>query len=199
MQVAMTLREQLGLPAPAGSLSAAALILLECQNTYLRGALALEGAEAAIAEASLLLTRARDLGAPVVHVQHRGAPGSVLDISQECGRIAEAVEPRGDEPVILKGTTDAFAGTGLHELLQGLGAQRLILAGFMTHLCVQATARSAFDLGYACTIVARATATRALRHHSGKVLSAQQVQETSLAAIVDLHARVVDWTEDLTR
>ena len=35
------------------------------------------------------------------------------------------------------------------------GRNTLILAGFMTHMCISASARAALDLGYQTTVIAR--------------------------------------------
>jgi nicotinamidase-related amidase len=61
----------------------------------------------------------------------------------------------------------------------------------MTHMCVNSTARGAFNLGYAPTVVAAATATRSLPDVYGKPLPANLIQDASLAAMSDLFAIVV--------
>jgi nicotinamidase-related amidase len=61
----------------------------------------------------------------------------------------------------------------------------------MTHMCVNSTARGAFNLGYAPAVVASATATRSLPGVDGAPLSAGAVQAASLAALSDLFAIVV--------
>ena len=60
----------------------------------------------------------------------------------------------------------------------------------MTHMCVNSTARGAFNLGYAPTVVAGATATRALPGPTG-VVPSEALQAASLAAIADLFGIVV--------
>jgi nicotinamidase-related amidase len=67
----------------------------------------------------------------------------------------------------------------------------VILAGFMTHMCVNSTARGAFSLGFQPTVVAAATATRDLPGDGNEVISARAVQAASLAALRDLFAVVV--------
>ena len=59
---------------------------------------------------------------------------------------------------MVKHFPNSFRGTELAGLLRGLGTGRLVLAGMMTHMCVDATARAAFDLGFACTVAADACA-----------------------------------------
>ena len=85
---------------------------------------------------------------------------------------------------------NAFVGTDLEAHLRGVGASNLVLAGFMTHMCVNSTARGAFNAGFAPSVVAGATATRALPGPDGTV-SASALQSASLAALADMFAVVV--------
>ena len=85
----------------------------------------------------------------------------------------------------------AGAATDLHERLQKLGVSNLVLAGFMTHMCVNSTARGAFNLGYRPTVVAAATATRSLPTPQGGIVHAEALQEASLATLSDLFAVIV--------
>jgi nicotinamidase-related amidase len=66
----------------------------------------------------------------------------------------------------------------------------------MTHMCVNSTARGAFNLGYAPTVVASATATRSLPGIGGDV-SAEALQAASLAGVADLFAVVVPTVGDV--
>lgn len=185
-----TLRNLAGLPAAPAALADSTLILIDCQNTYTRGPMELEGVQAALDEAATLLDRARTAGIPIIHVQHDMGPGSLYDINGESGAIVDQVAPRGDEPVVVKGHPNSFVQTDLDERLKAVGATNLVLAGFMTHMCVNSTARGAFNLGYAPTVVASATATRELPGVDGPVPAAA-LQAASLAALSDLFAIVV--------
>lgn len=185
-----TLRTLAGLPAQPAALADSTLILIDCQNTYTRGPMELEGVQAALDEAATLLDRARTAGIPVIHIQHSDGPGSLYDIDGESGAIVAQVAPRGDEPVVVKSYPNSFVQTDLEERLTAVNATNLVLAGFMTHMCVNSTARGAFNLGYAPTVVARATATRELPGVDGPVPAAA-LQSASLAALSDLFAIVV--------
>ncbi len=66
----------------------------------------------------------------------------------------------------------------------------------MTHMCVNSTARGAFNLGFQPTVVAAATATRDLPGEDG-IVSAASLQAASLAALRDLFAVVVRDTEQI--
>jgi nicotinamidase-related amidase len=186
-----TLRSLLALPDAPAALAKSTLILIDCQNTYREGIMQLEGVEPALSECAALLKRARDAGAPVIHIQHDDGPGSPYDTTAPIGAIADVVAPRPGEAVITKAYPSSFEGTTLDAELKRLGAEDVVLAGFMTHMCVNSTARAAFNHGYRPTVVANATATRSLPNPLGGALSAAEVHTGALAGLADLFAIVV--------
>lgn len=192
-----TLRNIVGLPNQPHSLSESALILIDCQNTYRSGLMQLEGVEPALEEAARLLARARAKGTPVFHIMHDAGPGSPYDVRAEIGQIADIVAPREGEPVIVKAYPSSFEQTTLHEQLQKIGAKNVVLAGFMTHVCVNSTARAAFNRGYGTTVVASATATRALPGPDGDVLPAKTIHNAALASLADLFAILAPTQNDI--
>ena len=185
------------MPSAPARLADSALVLIDCQNTYTRGVMELEGVDAALDEVAALLDRARSAGIPVVHIQHDGGAGSPYDIDAEIGAIVDRVAPRDGEPVVVKSYPNAFVQTELDEQLKAVGAANLVLAGFMTHMCVNSTARGGFNLGYAPTVVAAATATRELPGVDGDTVPAAAMQRASLAAMADLFAVVVPDVADV--
>jgi nicotinamidase-related amidase len=185
MPAPTTLRTLAGLPSSPPSLADSTLVMIDCQNTYTRGVMELDGVQDALDEAANLLERARSAGIPIVHIEHDDGEGSLYDIRAEIGQIVDRVAPQGDETVIVKNFPNSFVQTDLDDRLKAAGASNLLLAGFMTHMCVNSTARGAFNLGYAPTVVASATATRPLPGPTG-VVPAEALQAASLAAISDL-------------
>lgn len=193
----LTLRSLSGLPDAPASLAESTLVMVDLQNTYTHGVMALEGVQAALDEAAALLDRARTAGIPVIHIQHDSGVGSPYDVTAASGAIVDQVAPRDDEPVVVKSYPNAFAETELHALLSASPGRDLVLAGFMTHMCISSTARGAFSLGYRPTVVSTATATRALPGPDGQTVSATALQTASLAAIADLFGLVVPAAADL--
>jgi nicotinamidase-related amidase len=192
-----TLRDVSGLsPAPA-RLRASALIMIDLQNTYREGIMRLEQVEPAIRAARELLDRAREAGIPIVHIQHDAGQGSPYDISTAIGRISDEVAPQAGETVIVKNYPNAFVGTNLQKHLEESGVQSVLLAGFMTHMCINSTARGAFNLGFSPTVVASTTATRALPGPDGSVVSASALQAASLATLGDLFAVIAPGVGDI--
>jgi nicotinamidase-related amidase len=186
-----TLRELAELPSQPAALSDSTLVLIDCQNTYTEGVMELEGVGPALDEIAALLDRARTAGIPIIHVQHDDGPGSLYDVAGHSGAIVAAVAPRDGEPVVVKQYPNSFVETDFDERLKAVGASNLVLTGFMTHMCVNSTARGAFNLGYAPTVVASATATRSLPDANGDAVPAAVLQTASLAALKDLFAVVV--------
>ena len=193
-----TLREVAGLGHKAPAFKDSALVLIDIQNTYRHGVMQLTNVEPAILQAQLLLKKARDLNIPVIHIQHDAGVGSPYDITAEIGAIAKEVAPIAGEKVIVKNYPNAFVQTALDAELKALGIQNIVLAGFMTHMCVNSTAHGGFNLGYAPTVIASATATRPLLSANNKVLSADEVQFGALASTRDLYAVVLDSISDLS-
>ncbi|MFM9917772.1 MAG: cysteine hydrolase family protein [Rhizobacter sp.] len=192
-----TLREIVGLGQEPCQLQGSALIMIDLQNTYRKGVMQLSGVEQALAEAEKLLEMARDLKLPIFHIRHDGGVGSPYDVASEIGAISDEVAPIAGEPVITKNYPNSFVQTDLDARLKAIGIQKIVLAGFMTHMCINSTAHGGFNLGYAATVVASATATRALQGANGQVLTAQQVHDAALASTRDLYAAIVDRVSDL--
>jgi nicotinamidase-related amidase len=187
-----TIREIAGLSETPAKLSESALIMIDCQNTYREGIMQLVGVEHALQNASQLLHRARVAGIPVFHIQHDAGVGSPYDLTAKNGQIADVVAPADDERVIVKNFPDSFSSTDLDDQLKATGCKNLILAGFMSHMCVSSTARGGFDRGYAVSVVENTTATRELPDGKGNLISASEVQRASLCGLADLVAIIVD-------
>ncbi|NUS44088.1 MAG: cysteine hydrolase [Mycobacteriaceae bacterium] len=189
-----TLREVSGLSARLPLLSESALIMIDCQNTYRSGVMTLDGADAAIAAAAALLERARTAAVPVIHIVNDGGEDSLYDIRAHSGAIVDELAPVDGEPVVVKQVPNAFHGTDLETTLRTAGfnpGSDLLLAGFMTHMCVTFTAQGAFNLGYRPTVIADTTATRTLATPAGSPLPAAALKQSALTTITDLFGLVV--------
>jgi len=190
MTEAKTLLQMAGADLAPAKLRNACLVLIDIQNEYLAGPIAVHDAETAIASAARLLGVARDCGAPIVHVAHRGRAGGLFDRSAARGQIVPSLTPGEGEIVIEKGLPNAFAATELQARLVEFGRKDLILVGFMTHMCVSSTARAALDLGFRVTIDAASCSTRDLPDGKGGVIPARTIHEVALVELSDRFAIV---------
>ena len=132
-----------------------------------------------------ILDSARSVGLQVAYApHHRWQPGSFSDKkylhpSQALqtafkafprdgfgGQYYKGLEPQQGDIVASEHTcSSGFAETDLHDQLQKLGITHLILVGMATNSCIEATARSAVDLGYHVTLVTDAVATFSRKEH----------------------------------
>jgi len=188
MTAPKTLLELAGADLRPPRLADAALVLIDLQNEYVGGPIALPDANGAIASAGRLLARARENGTPIFHIAHKGRPGGLFDRTADRGAIVSALAPLPGEPVIEKGLPNAFAGTDLQAQLSATGRKDIILAGLMTHMCVSSTARAGLDLGYRITVDADSCATRDLPDGRGGTIAASTIHEVALAELSDRFA-----------
>jgi len=169
-----------------------ALLLVDVQNDYFPGgAMPLEEMDRAAARAARLLTAFRSRGLPVVHVRHLSVrPGATFFVPGTPGAdIHASVAPRAGETVVEKNFPNAFRATDLEARLRAAGADQLVIAGAMSHMCIDATARAAFDHGFKCTVAEDACATRALEF-GRRTLPARDVHAAFMAALAVPYAKI---------
>ncbi|KGE16951.1 cysteine hydrolase family protein [Paenibacillus wynnii] len=113
-----------------------------------------------------LLAKARRAEVPVVYIQHtsdeeytKGTP---------TWQISSRIAPREGEVIIEKPTWDAFHLTTLHDVLQELGVNKLVIAGMQTEFCLDTTCRRSYSLGYSSILVEDAHSTFDQPHISSK-------------------------------
>ena len=104
--------------------------------------------------------RARAAGAAVIFIQHDGQPGGedVVPFT-EGWALHPDLEVRPGELVIRKSTCDAFYGTALEAELRSRGITRVLLMGYATDFCLDATLRSAVSKELEVIVVADAHTT----------------------------------------
>jgi len=169
------------------------LLLVDIQNDYFTGgAMQLVGMEQAAGRASALLQFFRERSGPVFHVQHVSRrPGATFFLPGTSGvEIHPAVEPLPGESIVTKVFPNSFRGTKLEELLKKQEVGRLVICGAMSHMCIDATTRAAFDLGFKCTVVEDACATRNLAF-KGETVPSWAVHGSFMAALQGIYAEIV--------
>ena len=162
-----------------------ALLVIDIQNDYFpAGRMELAGSEVAAACAARLLHAFRQAQWPVFHVQHIAInPGAGFFLPNSSGaEIYPSVTPTGDETVIVKHYPNSFRATDLLEKLRAEEVDSLLVCGMMTHMCVDATVRAAFDLGFSCTVAHDACASRELSFNNLSI-PAEHVHGAFLAAL----------------
>ncbi len=169
-----------------------ALVVVDIQNDYFPGGRwPLVGMQDAAANAARLIDGARQAGDAVVFVRHEFptadapffAPGSAG------AAIHPTIEGRAGEPVVLKHGINAFHDTDLRSVLDRDGIKEVVLCGAMSHMCIDAAARAATDLGYKTTVIHDACASHDLEFN-GLTTPAAQVHASFMSALAFGYATV---------
>jgi nicotinamidase-related amidase len=152
-----------------------ALVVIDLQKGIVGLPLAHSASE--IVGRSALLARAfRERRLPVVLVNVSGAAPGRTDAGSrsfspaaDWAQLVPELEQHSTDLLITKQRVGAFIGTSLDEYLRQHGVTQVLLTGIATSNGVEATARSAYDLGYNVVLVVDAMTDRDADAHSHSV------------------------------
>ena len=164
-----------------------ALLLIDIQNFYFPGGKSeLVEPEKAAMNAAKLLAEFRKQSLPVIYVCHR---------SNSQSGINDIVSPLTGEKIFLKDAVNSFIGTNLLEFLRSNKITSLVICGMQTHMCVEAATRAASDLGFSCTLIHDACATKDLVFED-RIIKAADVHYSTLSTL-RYYSRVISTEEFL--
>jgi len=169
------------------------LLLIDIQNDYFSGGkMELSEMNAACENAEKLLSYFRKNNLPIVFIQHLATKlNASFFIPETSGaKIHLSISPLENETVIIKNFPNSFRNTNLHQYLQTLDSKDLVICGAMSHMCIDTTTRAATDLGYSCTLISDACATRDLTFNN-QIVKAVDVQIAYMAALNGTFAQVI--------
>lgn len=169
------------------------LIIVDIQNDYFAdGRMELVGMQQAGLKAGELLSVFRRKSWPTFHIQHIAAQkGATFFLPEtEGAALHESIKPQGDEIVIQKHYPNSFRETSLLKELERHDVKKLVICGAMSHMCIDATTRAAFDHCFDCTVVQDACATRDLEFDGHKI-DAVDVHGAFMAALGSAYAQVI--------
>ncbi|KAF8215551.1 putative Isochorismatase family hydrolase [Mycena galopus ATCC 62051] len=182
MSAPTSFRGHLGIPPSTVSPAArdSILVIIDAQNEYANGRLKIVEENLAYSRPNIatLLQRYRAAHAPVAHVAHitpLGAP--VFTPDTPLADIFPELKPldRGNdtsatdfEVLVPKRFPGAFADTILDDVIQRAGVRKVVLVGYMAHVCVSTTARESRQRGYEVVVVEDAVGDRDLPRVGGR-------------------------------
>jgi nicotinamidase-related amidase len=188
-----------------------ALVVVDMQNSFCHPEGAVNRARGPVydwdnivRETREALARARELGIPIVYVHSVFRP-DYLDGSSNWRKEAAAaiannalvagswdaemvaeLAPRPEDHLVVKRNYDGFLHTNLEATLRHLGVRKLLLAGVYTGICVETTARTAFQLDFEVTVLSNCTGS-----------PSPEDQEMAFRALRPFFATVIPWREAL--
>lgn len=180
-------RSFLGIPPSNPTPQDSVYVIIDAQNEYDHGLLAVSNVAESRANIGAVLKKYRDAGGDVVHVTHSTPEGAPLftpgtDLSEEFSEL----KPREGEMVVHKSHPSSFTQTDLKEQIDKTGKKKIVLAGYMAHVCVSGTSRAGAELGYDVSVISDAIGDRDIPGASAK-----QLVDTVLAELGDVSATVI--------
>lgn len=139
-----------------------ALLVIDMEEDFVRGAMAVPGAEALARRLAPLVSAARDAGVVVVFVTQSLRPGDIGPLARfddvREGRVlkegtpgvqvVQELDPQPSDCYVTKRRFGAFLGTDLDLVLRARAVTRVVVCGISAHVCCDTTVREAFQLGY---------------------------------------------------
>jgi len=170
-----------------------ALIIIDIQKDYFKGgACELVNPIETSLEAKKLLDTFREKELPIFHIQHINAtgPNATFLLPTTMGiDIHENVQPIENETVIQKNFPNSFLQTNLENELEKLAVKDVVICGMMSHMCVDATTRAAFDLGFNCTVAHDACTTKNIKFNDN-MIKQKDVHNAFMSALGAVYAQM---------
>ena len=178
-----------------------ALVVIDVQNEYVTGGLPIvhPPVEEALGRIGAAMDAAAAAGLPIVLVRHTepDPTAGVFVAGTPAWQLHDDVVMRAHDVVVDKGLPGAFTGTDLETWLRDHGVDSLVVAGWMTHMCVDTTTRQAMHRGFEVTVLEDATGTIDVSDD----LPAALVHRVELGILADGFARVsttAAWTAEVS-
>jgi nicotinamidase-related amidase len=167
------------------------LIIIDMQKGMASPAAGPRNNPNAEANIAALLDAWRNAGATVVHVRHMSrSVRSAFWPGQPGAEFQERLAPLPSEHVVEKNVPDALVNTGLEKWLRVRGITQLVIVGVSTNNSVEATARTAGNLGFQAQVVADATFAFDRTDYYGAKRTAEEVHAMALANLDGEYATI---------
>ncbi len=174
-----------------------ALILIDYQMDYFAGGrMQLAHPVEAVERAAQLLECFHKNRAPVFFLQHISLhPNAQFFLPDTDGILLHPLlQPEGTDRILQKNFPNSFRQTGLKKLLDDQGITNLVISGMMSHMCVDATTRAAFDHEFSCRLIHDACATKNLVFGDQEI-RAKDVHGAFMAALGAVYANLMTTKE----
>lgn len=179
-----------------------ALFVIDVQREYFEGAFPIRYPVGHLEKILEVMDHAQRSGLPTVVVRHHQPdPDSpVFQKSSDMWQLHEEVESRPRDILIDKQLPGSFTNTPLDEFLKERNIDTVCIAGYMTQMCCDTTARQAFHRGYNVEFLNDATGTLDVENKAGSV-TAEQLHDSILVAQQMFISDVIDtktWLERIS-
>ena len=178
-----------------------ALLVIDVQNEYFTGKLPVTWPPKSFENILTAMDYAHASRVPVVVIQHtKLAPEAVtFKKGTDAWELHDEVKRRHADVIMEKTLPGSFTGTRLEEWLQARRISTVTIAGYMTQMCCDTTARQAFHRKYAVNFLSDATGTLSVTNSAGSICDAD-LHRATLVTQAMRFSRVlatVEWVMDI--
>jgi nicotinamidase-related amidase len=177
-----------------------ALLVIDVQNEYFTGKLPISYPAGSLDNILQAMDAASAAGGPVVVFQH-SAPQPDSATFRRGSREWElhpAVADRPRDALIEKTLPGSFTGTELAAWLREREIDTVVIAGYMTQMCCDTTARQAMHMGLNVEFLSDATGTLAVKNAAGAV-TAEELHRAILVTQAMRFSTVLSTAEWIAR
>jgi nicotinamidase-related amidase len=124
--------------------------------------------ESVVDRIAALIGKARAAGVPIFFVQHHGEGDHPFQPGKPGYPFHDKLTPQPGDDVTVKHKSSAFHGTNFDAKLKQADVDHLVITGMQSEYCVTSAIRSAYERGYAITLVSDAHSTGDTKIATGK-------------------------------
>lgn len=170
-----------------------ALLVIDVQQEYFSGALPISYPAGHLGQILDVMDAAAKAGVPIAVIRHHqpDPESPIFRLNSDAWQLHPEVEKRPRSILIEKQLPGSFTGTNLDTWLKSIEADTVTIAGYMTHMCCDTTARQACHLGYKVEFLSDATGTLTVENSAG-VATGEELQRSILVAQQMFLSEVLD-------
>jgi len=160
-----------------------ALLVIDVQNEYFTGLMPVTYPQNSMPNIMSVIKTAKEVQIPIVMVQHTAtAENAKAFVKGTFGwELHDSIKDMNVSHYVEKTLPSSFVGTDLEDWLRKNSIDTVVISGYMTQNCCDATARYACHLGFNVEFLSDATATLAFENKAGKV-TAEELHRAILVA-----------------
>jgi nicotinamidase-related amidase len=191
MSTVVSFKQILGAPPSTFSPSDSVLIIIDAQNEYANGKLAVSNLAHSRPNILKILNAFRKANGHIVHILHQVPEGAPVftpntDLALEFEELRPTPDSTEKEVTVTKNFPGSFTQTNLKEVVEKSGLKKILIVGYMAHICVSTTTREGMQLGFDVGVVGDAIGDREIPGVGGEELT-----RVVLAELNDCFATVV--------
>ena len=150
-----------------------ALFVIDVQNEYFDGAMPVSYPQGSFPNILRAMDAAASVNMPICVIQHSAPDGQrVFQKNTHSWELHPEVARRQRDKLVEKRFPGSFTGTHLQQWLESQMIDRIVIAGYMTQMCCDTTARQAVHLGMSAEFLSDATGTLDIENYAGKISAA---------------------------